>query len=165
MCTRVTFSVGMKWYAGTYKIHYHINCLCSECSMYLCTFLHKVYVQTHVVSDICSKEIACCSACSSLQPCSGSHESCAVRTQVARPAGEHGILYHNREEVCWLHSVFSQFSCKLLSGIHVPSFTSHAEKKQSLQLPWRREELVSSYVISMCNQLHYGIVFLCEGWH
>ena len=165
MCTRVTFSVDMKWYAGTRSTItlsvYVVSVVCT------CIHFHTkyVYVQTYVVSDICSKEIACCSVCSSLQPCSGSHEPCAVRTQVARPARKHGILYHNREEVCWLHSVFSQFSCKLLSGIHVPSFTSHAEKKQSLQLPWRREELVSSYVVSMCNQLHYGIVFLCEVWH
>ena len=106
---------------------YVVSVLCM-CTLY--TFPHKLYIRT-LLQTFC-KEIAFCSVCSSLQPCSGSHESCAVRTQVARPAGEHGILYHNREEVCWLRSVSSQFSCKLLSGIHVPSFHFSCRKEAEL---------------------------------
>lgn len=131
MCTRVTFSVGMKWYAGTRSTItltvYVVSVVCTCIHFYTkCMYRHTLF------QTFCSKEIACCSACSSLQPCSGSHESCAVRTQVARPAREHGILYHNREEVCWLHSVFSQFSCKPLSGIHVTVFYFSCRKEAEL---------------------------------
>ena len=83
------------------------------------------------------------------------------------PGLQENMAYFTTTERRSVDSVQSPLSSAVnccLAFMYRP-FTSHAEKKQSLQLPWRREELVSSYVISMCNQLHYGIAFLCERWH
>ena len=51
--TCVTFSVPMKRYAGTYKIHYHIYSLCSECTMYVYfVYISTQTIHTYITSDI-----------------------------------------------------------------------------------------------------------------
>lgn len=139
------------WVCGKYGIYavfwFVLPILCILylwCSVCGCLYTFSIHLmQTYIECDIYCERYPF--FCSPLQSCSGSHEPCIVRTQVARPTGEHGLLYHNREKVCWLKSVFSYSSCMPLWWVLYTILSlSHAEKKQNLQLPWRREEWVSS---------------------
>ena len=129
-----------------YKIHYHIICLCSECSMYLYTFPHKVRICTDIR---CFRHFVVKKLPAVLRVAHFSRALDLMNHALSGrklPGLQENMAYFTTTERRSVDSIQSSLSSAVSCCLAFmsPSFTSHAEKKQSLQLPWRREELVSS---------------------